>query len=779
MSLASSRFLPPRRPRRAAAPSLVLFVLLLGVRAAAGQEAPHDRMWSGMVQVRPGAPITAEGADAHDGVDFAADLDLDGLRRALAEIELDLQTKRDVQSAAEALDLLWLGVNNVMLQRARAPLYVEIAAARARFYRSLDRLAEARAALDQLLVAEDAPRLPHWVPWLVDATPEARAAAAAARRDPRLLALAQELDDAMAAQDEAAAGVGLPLARELAADRLAFLTERFGLPTAALDRLVGEMLADENGKGVADLGVRAAPSLALRVLADPEGARLLNRDDPLEVLARVDPAGSLDLILFLLTAGGPSFKQRVLAVEASAGFAWWNDLWLFTPGDGPPSCQRPALQDLAAALIADPFTRDAALGWLPRFVPNGGCSPPMVDAIRLALAEAEQAGALRILALIDANGWIADSLAPVLADGLAHADPAVAATCARLALGQDHISALLSLLHEPAQLEDLMARARDPRLMPRERLDLVVLAARAAAPGAEDLALEWLEEFAAHQPGFDLVRSADLDGIRFADPGREIRFLRRVLAAPAISTSTLVPLLAAMPAADADPASELPALQEEVLRRLIASTATFANQATIARRAITGLASRPLGPAQEELLAAAVTLPGSGDAAVTALAAHDPARYFPLFARLAAEAGSVETRRAAIDALIRLATPEAALALGAALLASDDDATRARIGAGLDMLRRYHDERRYWLRQQVPELPDREHALRELVGMLADPAPAVRAEAARSIAAFAALEAVPALIRALQDPDGAVRDAARAALDRLQKGGAAPPTLLF
>jgi len=84
--------------------------------------------------------------------------------------------------------------------------------------------------------------------------------------------------------------------------------------------------------------------------------------------------------------------------------------------------------------------------------------------------------------------------------------------------------------------------------------------------------------------------------------------------------------------------------------------------------------------------------------------------------------------------------------------------------AALEELRQVEELRASW--RTVP-LPDRDEALIELVEMLESGKPQVRAAAARGLAAFGAIEAIPRLIRLLEDDSELVRTAAEKALERL------------
>ena len=98
------------------------------------------------------------------------------------------------------------------------------------------------------------------------------------------------------------------------------------------------------------------------------------------------------------------------------------------------------------------------------------------------------------------------------------------------------------------------------------------------------------------------------------------------------------------------------------------------------------------------------------------------------------------------------------------LLFEVDEDLRETIIFALEDLKKVEDLRASW---RTPPLPERDAALIELVEMLSAESPQIRAAAARGLAAFGALEAIPQLIRLLEDDSELVRAAAEKALERL------------
>jgi len=90
------------------------------------------------------------------------------------------------------------------------------------------------------------------------------------------------------------------------------------------------------------------------------------------------------------------------------------------------------------------------------------------------------------------------------------------------------------------------------------------------------------------------------------------------------------------------------------------------------------------------------------------------------------------------------------------------------------MIRTYLDGLDEWSRRKASRAT-RETAIAELLPMLEDTAWEVRLQAARALGTLGAVEHMPKLIALLRDPNQEVRDAAHAALDRLNTEVLATP----
>ena len=86
--------------------------------------------------------------------------------------------------------------------------------------------------------------------------------------------------------------------------------------------------------------------------------------------------------------------------------------------------------------------------------------------------------------------------------------------------------------------------------------------------------------------------------------------------------------------------------------------------------------------------------------------------------------------------------------------------------AALETIRKYRAEKGRWEESRTSKEATTA-AVKELVGLLDDPTPAVRAQAARGLGTLRALEQMPRLVRLLKDPDETVRKAASDALEVL------------
>lgn len=186
-----------------------------------------------------------------------------------------------------------------------------------------------------------------------------------------------------------------------------------------------------------------------------------------------------------------------------------------------------------------------------------------------------------------------------------------------------------------------------------------------------------------------------------------------------------------------------------------------------------------------ELLLVAARDPELLAGALHAMAKLRDPRYLPaleqaLMGEGAAAALPPSQRRAiqqaAIQALTGYFSPAAAAILrrGLGLEADAPGQTPLHVfvQAGLDRIRRYHEEEALWAGGSAPL--ERRDAVRELVTLLLSPSAPLRAEAARGLGTLGALEALPKLIPLLEDPDLDVRRAVRGALDQLHSSPIPP-----
>ncbi|MBC8330041.1 MAG: HEAT repeat domain-containing protein [Planctomycetes bacterium] len=384
--------------------ALAMFVWLCGGPLQA-QEGAAGKLWSGV--------LVPKGSG--DPLDTPAEAGADGLARHMAEIQVAWQTERNLVQCDQQWQYLWLVVNDARYTGERAPLYVDYALGRARFLESTGRLAEARATLDSFLLPAQGPEMLMWQAELVGATPAAAAAAAAAANDPAILEQRQGLDlrlggaaaDSPPAAEGAGGDPGRPLAddlrRILPEDRFAFLESAFGLPSRSLDREVQRMFDDQNDKGLANLGLRAAPSLAYRVLAALEDPVVDSLFDPLEVLLRIDPEGAVALMDSFLEQAPESWRFHVLELlEERMPHNLIGGLW--TSGESwprPPS----RLASLTGRLLLTERLRTRVWPLLLNQANAGAFGPELTWLVGDLIRKDGQDGALWIMQLLAPDGY--------------------------------------------------------------------------------------------------------------------------------------------------------------------------------------------------------------------------------------------------------------------------------------------------------------------------------------------------------------------------------------
>jgi HEAT repeat protein len=122
----------------------------------------------------------------------------------------------------------------------------------------------------------------------------------------------------------------------------------------------------------------------------------------------------------------------------------------------------------------------------------------------------------------------------------------------------------------------------------------------------------------------------------------------------------------------------------------------------------------------------------------------------------------------AVEVLEGYQSEQAAKELLRCLGSVNDETIRNRITAALNHIREYHEQKAYWESIETAA-PNRDTAVNELLAMLRDPDPEIRAAALAGLAPLKAAEAIPRVIPLLKDEDKNVRAAAKKALAELQK----------
>jgi HEAT repeat protein len=191
-------------------------------------------------------------------------------------------------------------------------------------------------------------------------------------------------------------------------------------------------------------------------------------------------------------------------------------------------------------------------------------------------------------------------------------------------------------------------------------------------------------------------------------------------------------------------------------------------------RAIEHLGSRS-DLASGAVLEQALLHPVYAGQAIESMAALRNPVYLEKIARgLAAEwvgAGGdrLDVQRQAARALASFNEPAAAEFLLRGLQSGDPE-VRGYCKAGLERLEEYEKHARAW-KDRGMAAPSKESALADLLTMLGDKDPVLRAQAALGLATLGAVETLPQLIRLLKDSDANVRAAALNALPVPAGGG--------
>jgi hypothetical protein len=112
-------------------------------------------------------------------------------------------------------------------------------------------------------------------------------------------------------------------------------------------------------------------------------------------------------------------------------------------------------------------------------------------------------------------------------------------------------------------------------------------------------------------------------------------------------------------------------------------------------------------------------------------------------------------------------TKEAADELIVCLEKANDEKLRALLLGHLNDLRTYFEQRNYWQGFET-HAPNRDGAVNELLTMLKDPDPEIRAAAVSGLVPLGKPEVIPRIIPLIKDENQMVRDAAKKAIEKLQ-----------
>lgn len=126
----------------------------------------------------------------------------------------------------------------------------------------------------------------------------------------------------------------------------------------------------------------------------------------------------------------------------------------------------------------------------------------------------------------------------------------------------------------------------------------------------------------------------------------------------------------------------------------------------------------------------------------------------------------ISCAKAAAESLASQCSDEAAEVLLDGMRRAFDDSVRSVCMKALERIREFREEEERVHARRTAAL-DRDQAILDLLELLEDPEPELRAEAARGLATLGAVDALPRLIRLLRADSEVVRTAAREAIDRL------------
>ena len=124
---------------------------------------------------------------------------------------------------------------------------------------------------------------------------------------------------------------------------------------------------------------------------------------------------------------------------------------------------------------------------------------------------------------------------------------------------------------------------------------------------------------------------------------------------------------------------------------------------------------------------------------------------------------AASTRSSILNALTRYFNDEAADIILATAGSTGNAQLRSECFAALETIRKYQEEKGRWQGDRASRAAT-DAAIRDLLALLDDPTPLVRAQAVRGLATLRAVEQMPRVVRLLKDPDEGVRKAADEAL---------------
>ncbi len=372
----------------------------------------------------------------------------DEVEKILTSIQVGLEVDRDFHAARIETEDLWLRVNlasgSPQGEAATFQSIAKVAAFRADLFRQMGHLEQALVKTN-LLALRPSKSIFNGVMEFTPASNRHLETLVALRSShPALTDLRALIQQELADQQQAASAFGLP------EDRLAYLKEHFGLPSRNMHEHVMERISDARVTQIADeLGIVAAPSLALVVLSDLNGESIDPRLDPLTILLQLDETGGCQLMHDYLEEEGGQWRHRVFRVfRGSVSFR--NDqAWHVDASGRRPVFLKSYWIPLLADLARDPMDFPKVRDWILRLAERDNLTPELQDVLKTHAAQGSQSLALSVVELASHRRQIPSGF-PVLEAAMSNADEVVRTAASTALICFPESAALRAAFHDPS-----------------------------------------------------------------------------------------------------------------------------------------------------------------------------------------------------------------------------------------------------------------------------------------------------------------------------------------